>query len=144
MAFKLERQLAGQSNAPEMFIELPYGSSSSATFKAGTAVRLNSGVVTKCSGDVKGEFIVAQDVSVAAATDKIKVYKVLPTMVFEVPLSAYSATYDKVGARVTFYSDGAKVTATAATNDGAYIVDTKGAKAAGDKVLVMMGYGVYA
>lgn len=158
--FKLQRQLAGQSNAPEMIIDLPYGTSGSATFKAGTAVRLNSGVVTKCSGDVCAEYIVVDTVSVSAAADIIKVYKILPTMVFETALSAYSDTYDKVGKFVTFASDGARVTATAAAGYtatgtvastaatvpqgvyGALIVDMLGAKAAGDKVLVMMGRGI--
>ena len=158
--FEIQRQLAGQSNAPEMLIDLPYGSSSSVTFKRGTAVRLSSGVVTKCSGDVTPEYIVAADVSVSAATDIIKVYKILPTMVFKTKLSAYSSTYNKVGKFVTFASDGLRVTATAAsgfTNEGtvasttativpgplgALIVDTCGAKAAGDEVLVMMGRGI--
>lgn len=158
--FKIERQLGGQANAPEMFLKLPYGSSSSATFKAGVAVRINSGVVTKCSGDVTPEFIVAQDVSVSAATDLITVFKILPNHVFRVPLQAYSSTYVKAGLFVTFHTDGAKVTATAASGysntgtvasttsttvigaKGALIVDTLNASAAGDEVLVMMGHSL--
>jgi hypothetical protein len=136
--FEVERQLAGQSNAPEMIIDLPYGSTTSATFKRGTAVYLSSGVVTKCSGDVAAQFIVVADVSVAAATDIIKVYKVLPTMVFKTKLSAYSASTVKVGKKNTFATDGARLTATAATNYGALIVDTRGAAGTGDEVLVML------
>ena len=129
--FELERQLGAQSNAEEMIIDLPYGSSSSVTFKRGTAVYLNSGVVTKCSGGVTPEYIVVETVSVSAATDKIKVYKILPNMVFRVALSAYSSTYDKVGAFVTFATDGLRVTATAAngyTNSGTVASTTSGMK----------------
>lgn len=153
--FKLERRLTGGNNVPLMILEIATGTSSSTTWKEGTAVRLSSGVLTKCSGDVQAEYIVAQTVTTASTTAIVKVYKILPDMVFRVPLSAFGSTV-KVGAWLTIHSDGAKVTATAASGHtgtvatttatnitaGALCVNTLNAAASGDEILVMMGQGV--
>ena len=153
--FKIDRRLTGGNNVPLMILEIATGTATSTTWKEGTAVRLASGVLTKCSGDVQAEYIVAETVTTASATATVKVYKVLPDMVFRVPLSAFGSTV-KAGAWLTFYTDGAKVTATAASGHtgtvasttstnvtaGALCVNALNAAASGDEILVMMGQGV--
>ncbi len=133
---KLAKILHSESNIPESIMHVVGGKA--ATFRDGTACVITDGVLTACSGDATAKYIVLGDQTTEKNTDEVLVYRVLEAMVFEAELSAYTASTVKAGAKVTFYTDGNKLTATAATNNGALIVDTCGASAAGDTVFCVL------
>ena len=130
----------------------------SGTYHIGDALKIASGKYALATGDVAVEAICLEDKTLSADGD-LHVMMVTDGMLFEVPIQAYSSSYTKVGSRVTIHTDSAQVTATLSTvlygsgasaswgsaaalggSTGAYIVDTQGASAAGDKVIVRLNY----
>ena len=124
---------------------LPYIAKAAAgTYHVGTALYLDNGVAKVATGAAFVQYI-AQENKTLSAEDELIVLPVTGGMIFEAPISAFSASTQKTGLTVTIHTDGEKVTASApgsgsAANGGAYIYDTLGAAAAGDKILVRLGY----
>ena len=136
--FKIEKRLASVSNVSLMIIDMPCNVAAETVWPRGAAVNCEEGTLVKCTGDdIPAEYIVAETCRTAGVNDTVKVYRILGDMVFRVPLTAYGAGV-KVGNTVTFGSDSGSVTATVAESHGALIVNTLGASAAGDKILVML------
>ena len=109
------------------------------TYVAGEALKTNAGKVTKASGDAKVSHVaIANYVAPASGNEPIPCFVVTSDMVWEVATSAYSATTQVAGARVTIDTTGMKVTATAAENNGAKVHDVRGASAVGDKIWVTL------
>ena len=111
----------------------------------------------KATGDCTVEYIALEDKTAKTAGEKVLCYRVLPQMIFEVPLASYSASVHVAGAAVQIHTDGLRLGAAAASGlsatttaanstyttkvsqkTGAVIVDTEGAAAANDKVLVRL------
>ena len=114
----------------------------SGTYEIGMALKIASGKLTKASGTDVATHICAENAKLTA-DGEIVAFPVTPAMIFEVPISAYSATTQVAGLKVTLATDGKRVTATAAENGskaGAYIVDLQNAAAVGDKILVHLNY----
>lgn len=112
------------------------------TYEIGMALKIASGKLTKASGTDVVTHICAQNVTLSAEGELVA-YPVTGAMLFEVPTSAFSASTQVVGLKVTLATDGKRITATAAeggSKAGAYIVDTMSAAAAGDKMLVRLNY----
>lgn len=133
MAFKTIKILSGRANVPETLI-LPAKSGES--FSVGQALTISGGALSGASGDTDVFYISLENLDNATADAKLACCRVTPDMLFEVPVSAYSASVQKLGAHVTISSDGLEVTATAASSGfGAEIVDLNSAAAAGDKII---------
>lgn len=134
--FAVAKIIGGRMNVPET-LELPV--TAGQTYKTGEALVVSGGALTKASGDVKATYIAKEDyVAPASGAKKLKCFRVMPDMLFEADISAFSATVQKVGAKVTFSTDGLSLTATAAETAGAEIVDVAGAAKAGDKIYVVL------
>lgn len=112
------------------------------TYGVGMALKLASGKLTKATGSDVVTHICFENVTLEAE-GLITAYPVTDAMLFEVPISAHSATTQVIGLKVTVAADALRVTATAeaaGSKAGAYIVDKLGAKAAGDKMVVRLNY----
>lgn len=134
--FYLTRIENGRMNVPEpVFYEAKAGEE----IVIGEALVLASGKLTKCGATVKPAFIAMGEVSAAAEKRNVAVCRVAANQLWEVPVSA-APTSLVAGSKVTLHTDGLQVTAT--TSGGTItIVDTLGAAAAGDKVLVRIEAG---
>ena len=106
------------------------GLETDAELKVGQAVSLSSGKAVLASEDVKVYGIVTEPTSNGTVT----VLKVERDMIFKCPVSEAPTSLYK-GSRVTL-NDGGGVTATAAANNGATVVDKLDAIKAGDTIEV--------
>ena len=105
-----------------------------AAYASGTALILSGGVAIAATGANKPQYICYSN-NEANEGSELLAYAVTPSMRFEAPITAYSASAKKVGAKVTLSADGKGVTAT--TTDGvATIVDLQGAAKVGDKIII--------
>lgn len=145
--FQLIKIEYGRDNIPEPML-LP--ATEGVTYTVGTALYLDKTKhsLAVVSGDTTAEYIALED-KTAKAGEKLLCYRVFPQMVFEAPITEGNASAVTVGARVQFSADGKGLTATAATGMtisgsavkmalGGTVIDTMGAKAAGDKLLVRL------
>ncbi len=130
--FRLVKILNGRGNQAEPCF---LASTASVTYTLGEALTLSAGALVKCGATAKPTHIAAEDYTSPATDNRpLYVYPVSPAMVFECPVTASPASL-KAGDRVTLAADATGVTATTASGV-ATIVDTCGAKATGDKLLV--------
>ncbi len=134
--FVIAKILGGRQNVAET-LELPV--TAGKTYTVGQALTVASGALTAASGAVEAKYIAAESYTApSSGARKLRCYRITPDMLFEVGISAYSASTQKVGAKLQFSTDGSLVTATAAETGGAEIVDLNGAAKAGDKILVFL------
>ena len=103
-----------------------------AAFIAGTALVLSGGVAVAATGETKPQYICYSN-NAANDGSELIAYAVSDTMRFEAPLTAYAATVVP-GAKLNLSTDGKGVTATAGGH--CVVVDTNGAKAIGDKIII--------
>lgn len=134
--FKIEKYLGGRGAYPDP-VEIPV--TAGASFMPGQALVLDGGVGKLATGDVKVAFVSTMKLTAEDSTagKKLLCYKVDGNTVFRAPLSAYGSTVT-VGAALTVASTGDGITATAASTGGAKVLDTLGAAAAGDCILVSL------
>ena len=114
----------------------------SGTYEVGMALKIASGKLTKATGADVVTHICAEN-KVLTADGLLIAYPVTDAMLFEVPVSAVSASTQVIGLKVTLATDALRVTATAqegGSKAGAYIVDKLNAKAVGDKIVVRLNY----
>ena len=102
------------------------------TFKVGTALKLDGGVLAVCSGTDKPGFICMADVTAGKEGRMVPVERVREATVYETELSADCAGIAR-GQKYNIDANGEKLTAT--TGGSAEVVDFDGTKA-GDKVRV--------
>lgn len=154
--FTLQKIEYGRTNVPEPCL-MPLTKDTAAV--CGMALYMDTAAHTlkKAGGDCTAEYIALEDRTAKAAGEKLLCYRVLPQMIFEVPLSSYSASVHAPGAAVQIHTDGLRLGTAAASGlsavttaadsayttkvthkAGAVIVDMQGASAAGDKVLVRL------
>lgn len=115
---------------------------SAGTYGVGMALKIVSGKLTKATGGDVVTHICAENM-VLEKEGLLTAFPVTDAMLFEVPISAVSASTQVIGLKVTIANDALRVTATAqdaGSKAGAYIVDKLGAKAAGDKMVVRLNY----
>lgn len=135
MPFSVAKILGGRQNVPET-LELPC--KGGVTYTPGEALVVTDGALVKASGDVAVKYISLDSYTApASGARKLRCYRVMPDQLFEVPVSA-APTSLKVGGKVTVATSGLEVTATAATDNGAEIVDLNGAAKTGDKIYVVL------
>lgn len=154
--FTLQKIEYGRTNIPEPCL-MPAANAQQVTVGMALTMDASTHLLKKATGDCTAEYIALEDKATASAGEKILCYRVLPQMIFEVPLAAYSASAHVVGARIQLHTDGLRLGSAAASGIaattslsgsvytttvtqklGAVIVDTLGAAAAGDKVLVRL------
>ncbi len=129
MAIKL-KQTDNQSTPPLEYFQGTAGE----TFKAGEALVISGGKLTKCGQTAKPSYICAADVSIpSGSTGAVACIRVHQMMVFETTWSTAAATIN-VGDKVTLNTDGLQVTAST-TSGVAEVVSIEGT-AAGDRVCV--------
>lgn len=129
--FKLIKIEGGRINVPETRKAM----AAAGTYHPGMLLSIASGKLSPATGDVKAVAVCMQEMTLAA-DGELLVGNVYPDMVFEVPITAFSASVQVPGASVTF-SNGESVTATAATaGNGAMVESVMNAAAAGDSILV--------
>lgn len=134
--FVISKILGGRQNVAET-LELPC--TAGQTYTVGEALVVSGGALAKASGNVPAKYVAAETYTApSTGARKLRCYRITPDMLFEAPLSAYSATTVKVGAKVTFGTDGLTLTATAADAGGAEIVELCGASKEGDKITVFL------
>lgn len=134
--FVIAKILGGRQNVAET-LELPC--TAGTTYTVGEALVVTNGALAKASGGVAAKYIAAETYTApSTGARKLRCYRITPDMLFEAPLSAYSASTLKVGAKVTFGTDGLTLTATAAETGGAEIVDLGTASKTGDKITVFL------
>lgn len=134
--FVIAKILGGRQNVAET-LELPC--TPGKTYTVGQALVVSSGALTGASGAVEAKYVAAETYTApASGARKLRCYRITPDMVFEAAISAYSASAQKVGAKLQFATDGLTLTATAAETGGAEIVDLNGAAKVGDKILVFL------
>ena len=124
--FIVRKILGGRINVPEPEMHV-----AGTAITAGMALNLTGGTLV-----VAGETAIPTHIALADAAngEQVACYAVLPgTMIFEVPLSAAPSGVAE-GSKLKLNTDGLKVTAT--TGGAAIVVDTHGAPAAGDTVMV--------
>ena len=119
----------GQPQPFEYFIV-----TTSESIALGEALVLSSGKLTKCGATTAPAFIALAALAAAATDRVIPVVRVEKNQVYEVTVTA-TPTSLNVGDKVTLHTDGAQITATT-TNGVVTIVDTLGAAASGDAMLV--------
>lgn len=133
--FVIAKILGGRQNVAET-LELPC--TPSTTYTVGEALVVTNGALAAAKGDVQAKYVAAETyVAPSTGARRLKCYRITPDMLFEATLAAYGATV-KVGAKVTFGTDGLTLTATAAESGGAEIVDTNNATKTGDKITVAL------
>ena len=129
--FKLIRIENARMSVPEpQFYEATAGEAIS----LGEALVLAAGKLTKCGATTAPAFIAMGSVSADATARTVAVCPVAENQLYEVPVSAAPASL-VVGDKVTLHTDGMQVTATK-TDGVVTIVNTNGAAAAGDKIVV--------
>lgn len=154
--FTLQKIEYGRTNVPEPCL-MPL--TKDVAVVCGMAMYMDTAAHTlkKATGDCTVEYIALEDKTAKTAGEKVLCYRVLPQMIFEVPLASYSASVHVAGAAVQIHTDGLRLGAAAASGlsatttaansayttkvsqkTGAVIVDTEGAAAANDKVLVRL------
>ena len=145
--FELIKIEYGRDNMPEPML-LPAEAGTS--YEVGMALFLDSNTHTMkvATGDTTATHISLED-KAPGEEEKILCYQILPQMLFEAPLSAYSSTTVAFGNRLQFSEDGKGLSATLATGItaagsevkyalGGMIMDTLGANKANDKILVKL------
>lgn len=142
--FKFVRSLDGSYLQPQAV------TATAGTYHVGEALQLSAGNVSLASGNSRVRFVCMEDKTLTAAGELLAA-PVTTGMIFEAPITAFSASTQKPGLSVTVHTDGLKVTATAATAMyassgtsfssvamptfvGAQVVDVCDAVAAGDKI----------
>lgn len=118
-------------NVPE---PLYYEVTASEAVSTGEALVLSAGKLTKCGATAKPQYIAIGSCTAAQSNRNIAVCRVEPNQIYEVPVTA-APTSLVPGCLVTLHTDGLQVTATT-TSGVVTVVDTAGAAAAGDKILV--------
>lgn len=116
--FKLVKILGGRINVPEVRT-ISVKAAAAATYAAGTPVSVSASGIAKLSSSTTtyASYIIAEDVTFSGTTTKqdVKVYDILPGMVFETKLSAaLTLANGNVGTQFQIDSTGTKMTATAA------------------------------
>ena len=110
--------------------------SSSVSYKAGSALIVTNGRLANAQATSKPQYIAVES---AAAGEKATLvcYPVTPGMIFEVPVSGIPASI-KAGVKVTLsVNNGFADKVSTTTTDGvATVVDTREATKSGDKILV--------
>ena len=148
--FQLIKIEYGRDNVPEP-MSLPVAASKTITVGMALVIDSTTHTLTPASGDCSVTHIALENKTTKAG-DYLLCYAVYPQMIFEVPLSAYSASTQVLGAQLQIATTGNAITATAAsgttlvsssgtavtTKFGAKIINTLGAKAVGDRVLVKL------
>lgn len=129
--FKLAKIENGRINVGETVV---YEATASEAVSYGEALVLASGKLTKCGATAKPAYVAGCDVTADDTKRAVPCLRVTPDMVFLVPVTA-APTSLVPGSKVTLHTDGMKVTATT-TGGIATVVDTNGATAAGDEILV--------
>lgn len=129
--FNLVRIENARMNVPE---PLFYDVTADEAVSAGEALVLSSGKLTKCGATAKPAFIAIGCCTASQSARKIAVCRVEADQIWEVPCNA-APTALVPGSLVTLHTDGAQVTATT-TSGVVTVVDTQGASAAGDRLLV--------
>ena len=115
--FVLKKILNGRINVSEP-ISMASGVTSSTTFTEGDAAYYNaSGVLTKASGDVTADYVVASTTTCAAAADEVLLLLVTKEMLFDVEM----ASAVNVGKKYQFSATGI-TTSAASTGFGAYVM----------------------
>lgn len=146
--FKFVRSLDGSYLQPRTL------NAAAGTYKVGMALKLDGGAAKAATGDTKAVLLCMENKTLSAAGDLI-VADITPGMIFEAPISAYSASVQKPGASVTIHTDSLGVTATSVATPyasstsasystavalpaatGARIYDMGGASAANDVIHV--------
>ena len=135
--FQLIKIEYGRDNVPEP-MSLPVSAGKTITVGMALTIDSTTHTLTPAVGDMSVSYIALENKTTKAG-DNLLCYAVYPQMIFEVPLSAYSATTQVLGAQLQIATTGDSITATATTtNYGAKIINTLGAKTAGDHVLVKL------
>ena len=135
--FQLIKIEYGRDNVPEP-MSLPVSAGKTITVGMALTIDSTTHTLTPAVGDMSVSYIALENKTTVAG-DYLLCYAVYPQMIFEVPLSAYSATTQVLGAQLQIAATGDAITATAvSTKYGAKIINTLGAKAAGDHVLVKL------
>lgn len=129
--FKLVRIENSRMNVPE---PLFYEATADEAIAEGEALVLTSGKLTKCGATAKPAYIAMSACAASASARKIAVCRVEANQIWEVPCNA-APTSLVPGSLVTLHTDGLQVTATT-TSGVVTVVDTNGASAAGDRLLV--------
>lgn len=133
--FKLIKIENGRGNVPEP-VQIP--ATNGVAYKEGMALAIASNAAAIASGDVTAQYVCLEE-KTGVAGGYVLAYRIMPQMIFEVPIQAYSSSTQKFAGKLTFHTDGLQITATAVTNNhGAFIEDLKGATGVGDKVLVRL------
>ncbi|MBO5789519.1 MAG: hypothetical protein J6R42_06210 [Clostridia bacterium] len=149
--FQLTKIEYGRDNIPEPML-MP--ATAGTAYKTGMALKLNTTThkLIPATGDTTATYIALED-KVGVEGEMVLCYAITPQMIFEVPLSAYSATTVVIGGRLQFATDAQSLTSAAASTYtatttsgtttitsclGGMIIDLLGAKAEGDKVLVRL------
>ncbi|MGM9636682.1 MAG: hypothetical protein ACI3YK_01705 [Eubacteriales bacterium] len=129
--FVLESIENGRTQAPDpVWLER----SADVAYSAGTALVIYNGKAATPQSTMKPTHICLSNVK-AGDGEILLAYYITPAMVFEVPLSDYTADNLVIGKKVDIAMSGQRVTS-AIPGSVATIVDTCGAKAVGDKILV--------
>ena len=114
--------------------EPEYYEAGAEAIEVGEALTLSAGKLTKCSGATKPTHIAMASKTATDIDRRMPACRVESNQVYEVPVTEAPGSLVP-GTKVTIAADGLQVTAT--TNSGvATIVDTNGAKAIGDKIIV--------
>lgn len=121
--FKIHHRLTGGIEPFEYFTP-----KAGEEIKAGEALVLTGGVLTKCGATAKPAFIAMGGRN---RQGMVPVIRVLPTTVFAVPALASQSAL-AAGSEVTLHTDGLQVTAT--TTDGVFTLDTPAGAAGGECV----------
>lgn len=151
--FRLKHNLEGANGVPSV-ISIPTGELLAETiFKQGQAVYYSSGKLSACSGLVKAQWVIVNTKKVAATGGNVDAIRVTPSLVFEVECADYDSAKVVLGGHLGFSSDGTKLEDDTAyevyggdtyvktglfSAFGGKIIDTLGASADGDKMLVVL------
>ncbi|MGM9680193.1 MAG: hypothetical protein ACI3XR_01665 [Eubacteriales bacterium] len=121
----------GRTQAPDP-IRLERGAGTA--YSAGNALVIENGVASLPTNTTKPTHICISNVK-GGDGEELLAYHITPAMVFEVPLSDYTAGNLVIGNKLCLASSGQRVSSVT-TGGVATIVDTCGAKAVGDKIFV--------
>lgn len=83
MAFILDKIPGSQTNAPELFLDIPCGKSAATTYRAGTVVCVKDGVLEFTGMSDPGEYVVFSEKTTSSETDTVRCFKILPGMIFK-------------------------------------------------------------
>ena len=131
--FNVAKIISSATNVPDPCRMI---TSSSVSYKVGTALILTNGRLGNASATDKPQYIAAES---AAAGERATLvcYPVTPNMIFEVEVAGQPGMV-KPGTKVTLSVNGgfADMVSTTTTDGVATVIDTRGATAIGDKILV--------